>query len=223
MQTKRIILIVTSLLIVGFGIYLLVRPQFSPSPPSAMMENSPQPTNPSPTPQQPEEVYKGAVTTIAGRFSVKVPNGWTASISKNPSFTAIMFSRPNKLGALVYQPNVAPSIDENGIATWNGLTEHFFILLPAASQRFNPSAHLEVTSAPFQFDDGHVGTKYDVVKHSAEAKKWGGLQRDSEWHGRTYIYELNGQQVEAHLALYPSSGVDIPFYENVARTIQIVK
>ena len=74
---------------------------------------------------------------------------------------------------------------------------------------------------PFTFDDGFVGQKYYVVKHAAEAQKWGGLQKDTEWQGRTYIYEKDGKRVEAHLALYPSNTVDIDFFEEVVKSISL--
>ena len=130
-----------------------------------------------------------------------------------------MFAQPEQLGTLVYTPGTPPTVT-SGIATWNGLTEHFFIRTPrSSSQTFNPSDHQEITSEPFTFSDGTVGTKYYVVKHTTEAAKWGGLLRDTEWQGRTYIYKKDGAQIEAHLALYPSHTIDIAFYESVIRTV----
>lgn len=191
-------------------------------PKTSPVSNSPI-TSPD-SPMQPENKpvetkYMGAVTNIADSFSVKVPNGWSASISTTPSFVAIMFSRPNNLGSLVYAADSLPSIDRSGIAAWNGLTEHFFILAPKANLRFNPADHQEVSSEPFVFDDGHNGQKFYVVKRAAEAQKWGGLQKDSEWEGRTYIYEKGDDRIEAHLALYPSTDIDVAFFEKVIRTI----
>ena len=184
-------------------------------------------TNTTATPETPQdkptEPYQGVLTPVAGQFSIKVPNGWTASISQSPAFTAILFSKLNELDTLTYNASSVPVITTGGAPNWDGLTEHFFVLLPASSQRFNPSAHREISSTTFQFNDGHIGTKYDVVKHAEEAASWGGLKKDTEWQGRTYIYNVDGQQIEAHLALYPSSNIDIPFYEEVVRTIELIK
>ena len=169
---------------------------------------------------QPAEAYTGRTVSVADTFSIKVPNGWTASVSNSPNFLAIMFARPNQLNTLVYNASTPPAIDQQGIPSWNGLTEHFFVIAPIESRYFNPSQHLEVSSEPFTFSDGFVGQKYYVVKHAVEAQQWGGLQKDAEWQGRTYIYEKDGKRIEAHLALYPSTKVDIDFYENVVRSLQ---
>ncbi len=162
--------------------------------------------------------YAGQPITVANTFTVKVPNGWTASTSEATTFTAIMFASPEHLQSLVYNESINPTV-QSGIAPWSGLTEHFFILAPKPSSQFNPADHQEVTSEPFTFDDGTMGTKYYVVKHATEAQKWGGLLRDTEWHGRTYVYKKDGVQVEAHLALYPSHTIDVAFYESVIKSI----
>ena len=162
--------------------------------------------------------YTGQPITVANTFTVKVPNGWTASTSEATTFTAIMFASPEHLQSLVYNESINPTV-QSGIAPWSGLTEHFFILAPKPSSQFNPADHQEVTSEPFTFDDGTTGTKYYVVKHATEAQKWGGLLRDTEWHGRTYVYKKDGVQVEAHLALYPSHTIDVAFYESVIKSI----
>ena len=164
--------------------------------------------------------YAGQPITVANTFTVKVPNGWTASTSEATTFTAIMFASPEHLQSLVYNESINPTV-QSGIAPWSGLTEHFFILDPKPSSQFNPADHQEVTSEPFTFDDGVVGQKYLVIKHAEEAKRWGGLLRDTEWQGRTYIYEHNSIRVEAHIAIYPSSKLDIPFFESVVRTITV--
>ena len=164
--------------------------------------------------------YAGQPITVANTFTVKVPNGWTASTSEATTFTAIMFASPEHLQSLVYNESINPTV-QSGIAPWSGLTEHFFILAPKPSSQFNAADHQEVTSEPFTFDDGTAGTKYYVVKHAAEAQKWGGLLRDNEWQGRTYIYKNGDHQVEAHLALYPSHSVDIAFCESVIRSITV--
>ena len=173
------------------------------------------------TPTQPAEPYKGEAVPIADSFAIKIPNGWAASISNKTSFLGVMFARPNQLESLVYNADTPPAIDQQGIPAWNGLTEHFFVITPTASRQFNPNDHLEITSEPFTFNDGTVGTRYYVIKHTSEAKKWGGLQKDTEWQGRTYIYEKDGKKIEAHLALYPSTKISIPFYESVIRTLSI--
>lgn len=172
-------------------------------------------------PTEKPESYKGKTVLVADTFTIKVPNGWSGSISKSPHFLAIMFARPNQLASLTYNAATPPAIDELGIPSWNGLTEHFFIIMPTAANTFDPKAHLEVSSKPFVFDDGVKGKKYYVVKHAAEAQKWGGLQKDTEWQGRTYIYEKAGKRVEAHLALYPSTKIDITFYEEVVRSVRV--
>lgn len=132
-----------------------------------------------------------------------------------------MFARPQKLDTLSYNASTPPSVDTNGIPSWSGLTEHFYIRYVSTAQSFNPANHQEVSSEQFTFDDGTIGTKYFVVKHAAEAAQYGGLIKDDEWQGRTYIYEKDNRRVEAHLAVYPSSGYDIDFYEHVVRTVSI--
>ena len=166
------------------------------------------------------EAYEGMSTTVADRFSLRVPSGWRASISENSSFLAIMFARPNQLESLVYTTNGAPAVDRDGIPAWSGLTEHFFVIEPTASQAFKPGDHQEVSSQTFAFDDGTVGTQYLVVKRADEAQRWGGLQKDAEWQGRTYIYEKDERRVEAHIALYPSTKIPLPLYEDVVRSLQ---
>jgi len=169
--------------------------------------------------QQPTESYRGQDVTISEKFTVKVPNGWSAYKSTRANFTAIMFAKPNQLTSLVYSADSAPTISE-GIASWSGLTEHFFILAPTSTQQFDPADHQEVSSEPFTFNDGVIGKEYSVLKHEEEAKKWGGLQKDTEWQGRTYIYENGGPRIEAHLALYPSTQIDLDLYEQVVRSIR---
>ena len=172
-------------------------------------------------PVPPIEPYKGEDIPVANSFLVKTPNGWTASISTTTNFLAIMFARPNQLESLVYNADTPPVVDQLGIPAWNGLTEHFYIIDPTSPRQFNPNSHLEITSEPFTFNDRTVGTKYLVVKHANEAKKWGGLQKDTEWQGRTYIYEKDGKHIEAHLAVYPSSAIDINFCESVVKTLKL--
>lgn len=165
--------------------------------------------------------YQGQQTTVAGIFSIKVPDGWQEFISESANFTAIMFARPEQLSTLTYTPGT-PATITSGIAAWNGLTEHFFVRTPRTSaQSFDSASHQEITAESFTFDDGTAGTKYYVVKHAGEAQKWGGLLRDNEWQGRTYIYKNGDHQVEAHLALYPSHTVDIAFFESVIRSITV--
>ena len=169
----------------------------------------------------PAEVYAGKNEAIADVFSVNIPNGWKASIADTGSFQAIMFARPEQLSSLAYSKPAQPIVDRGGIPAWSGLTEHFYIRSVQASQKFDSSIHKEVSSQPFTFNDGTLGTMYYIVKHTEEAKQYGGLLRDDEWQGRVYVYEKNGIHVEAHLALYPSSTVDTPFYESVVRSITL--
>lgn len=190
----------------------------TPRPPDTLRK-SPSPEEHPPVAKTSTKPYEGSKINVADAFTVTVPNGWQGSISTAETFTAIMFARPNQLTSLVYDKAAKPSIANDGIASWNGLTEHFFILAPTSSQQFTPSAHENVSSESFTFNDGTVGKKYYVVKYAEEAKKWGGLQRDTEWQGRTYIYEKNGIRIEAHLALYPSTKIDIPFFEETIKSI----
>lgn len=187
----------------------------------APQQNAPTTEETKGVPTTNKQAYLGKQTNIAGIFSIKVPDGWQASTSDSTSFTAIMFAQPEQLATLTYTPNVPPTIT-SGIAAWSGLTEHFFVRTPRiSSQAFNPNDHQEITSESFTFNDGVIGTKYYVVKHAAEAQKWGGLLRDTEWQGRTYLYKKGDTQVEAHLALYPSHIIDIAFYESVIKSIII--
>lgn len=223
-RTRKTKLIITaSVLIVALvcSVSLLTYRAIAPKPVTDQKAEVSQPLTEQQTPVEPAELYKGQTTPIASSFSIKVPNGWSASISNDPNFLAVMFARPNQLDSLVYTPDATPTIDQQGIPSWSGLTEHFFVIEPLASRQFNPTDHQEVSSEPFTFDDGTVGQRYYVVKHAAEAQQYGGLQKDSEWIGRTYIYEKDGKHVEAHLALYPSSGVDVAFLEGVIKTLTV--
>jgi hypothetical protein len=217
-KTVLCIAVTLAVCIAAFLIYSLIP---RPSHPSTVETVVAPPAAPQEPETQPAEPYTGEVTNVANTFAIKTPDGWSASISDSSSFLAIMFAQPNQLQSLVYSTGVAPSIDQSGIPAWSGLTEHFFVLEPMAIQQFNPTDHLEVTSEQFVFDDGTVGQKYYVVKHAEEAQKWGGLQKDTEWQGRTYIYEKDGRRIEAHLALYPSSTTGLKLYEEVVRSIII--
>jgi hypothetical protein len=205
------------LALIGVLLYVQFYPKESPQAAQPAATITPKDET---VPSVKEMEYTGEVTTVNDAFSVKVPNGWTASISPTANFSAIMFARPNQLVTLTYNPSVVPTINRSGIPAWSGLTEHFFVLAPTTTNTFTPDDHLEKSSEPFSFDDGTQGTKYIVIKHAEEAKKWGGLLKDSEWQGRTYVYEREGKRIEAHLAVYPSSTIDFAFYEKVVRTIQ---
>jgi len=218
-KTKLIIAASALIVILICSAVFLTHRATAPTPTTDQKAEVSQPQANQQTPTEPIELYKGRSTSIASSFSLKVPNGWSASISNDPNFLAIMFARPNQLDSLVYTPDATPTIDQRGIPSWSGLTEHFFIIAPTTARQFNPADHQEVSSESFIFDDGTVGRRYYVVKHAAEAQQYGGLQKDSEWIGRTYIYEKDGKRVEAHLAVYPSSGVDIPFIEGVIKTL----
>lgn len=217
--SKKYVLLLIGIAAIGIavGIALFTRydqPALHPQIASTNIE-----TDTPKTPNESVELYKGEVVTIADTFSVKVPNGWRASISTTPSFLGVMFARPNQLESLTYNTELTPAIDYGGIPTWSGLTEHFFIIAPTTARSFKVSDHLEASSAPFIFNDSTVGTKFSVIKYAAEAKNWGGLQKDTEWQGRTYIYEKDGKKIEAHVALYPSSTISLDFYEKVIRTL----
>lgn len=221
-RIKRIILIVllTDAIIVGGVAAFIwlgnVNQRISPAIPPA--EN---PTS-QPTPQTPvvEESYKGKQVSVADAFSVSMPNGWTASTSDSVSFLAIMFASPNTIDDLVYKAGAKTTVS-TGIASWNGLTEHFYIRSVDSSQQFDSRQHQQVSSSAFTFDDDTEGKRYLVIKDANEAAQWGGLQKDSEWQGRTYIYEKNGKRIEAHLAVYPSTDIDIEFFEEVVRSIEL--
>ena len=215
-QIVIITLIITCLGITG----IIIASHLSISEPAPIPAPA-APAKKEPRPVAPKDAYSGVKTNVANVFSVKVPDGWRASTSDSASFTAIIFAQPEQLGTLAYTPGTPPTIT-SGIAAWNGLTEHFFVRAPrTSSQSFNPGDHQEITSEPFAFDDGTTGTKYYVVKHATEAQKWGGLLRDTEWQGRTYVYKKGDVQVEAHLALYPSHTIDIAFYESVIKSVSI--
>ncbi len=220
---RNLLFIVVAVALIGAVVFIAYSLRNAPTPTASSQESSEKTSQP--TQQEapaPEEAYKGERVSVGTSFSIKVPNGWRASISNSPSFIAIMFARPNQIDSLKYNASSNPPIiDQDGIPAWDGLTEHFFVRIAAASQKFNPSDHLEITSEPFSFDNGLIGTKYYVVKHADEAQKWGGLQKDSEWQGRTYIYEKDSKQLEAHLAMYPSTAISVPFYESVVRTLQL--
>lgn len=167
-----------------------------------------------------QKVIVGKTISVGEVFKVTVPGGWRASVSSNKTFLAVQFARPSQLESLVYDPDAQAIVDYGGIPAWNGLTEHFYIrAITDASQAFNLEKHEEVTSESFLFNDGTTGTKYSVTKHAAEAQKWGGLQKDSEWFGRVYVYKKDDILVEAHLAYYPSTKIDTSFFEKVAQTI----
>jgi hypothetical protein len=219
---KRFILGLSAILLgilTACGIAFFSISQRASAPRQVASTDTKQPTQTTSTPTATPKSYAGVQTSVADAFHIKVPGGWKASVSTSPSFTAIMFARPNQLQTLVYDATSQPAVDYDGIPSWGGLTEHFFVLAPTSANQFDPSAHQEISSEPFTFDDGTAGQKYYVVKHADEAKKWGGLLKDTEWQGRTYIYERDGERVEAHIAIYPSSTIDIPFYESVVRTI----
>lgn len=214
---KAILLVLLAVVLVstaGYGAYLAITPSTTPAVAPAPQE-MPQPQ--ADTPEEPK-AYLGLSQQVGEAFSVRVPNGWNASISLNPTFMAIMFASPGAIASLTYNETIPASVG-TGIAPWSGLTEHFFILAPTASAHFDPAEHEQVTETSFTFDDGTVGTKYTVIKGAEEAKKWNGLLKDTEWQGRVYVYETAAGRVEAHLAIYPSTSIDLAFFEDVARTI----
>ena len=221
-RKKRIIaavafIVMTLLIAVAAAFFFMSRDASTP----AAKERSKSAEAQAAEPAEIKPTYSGQDTLVANTFSIKVPNGWKASIADTGTFRAIMFARPEQLASLVYNADTPPSIDRNGIPAWNGLTEHFFVTIPTVERQFDQADHRTVTSEGFQLDDGTEGTKYFVTKNANEAAQYGGLLRDDHWEGRTYIYEENGARVEAHLALYPSANIDKDFYESVIKTIVV--
>lgn len=222
---KRLLIIVAILLstaIIAVVAYFAARPSTEQSN-VVEQPKTPIPTDAQPaTTESPESLYLGTDATFADTVSVRVPNGWRASVSSNPSFLAVQFARPGEIASLTYQASAVPAIDYAGIPAWDGLMEHFYIRkITTSSQAFAPSVHREVASEPFTFEDGTAGTKYSVTKHADEAKAYGGLLKDNEWYGRVYVYKKGDTTVEAHLAYYPSTQIDAVFFEKVARSIQV--
>lgn len=221
---RKIIVFITmfiSIAVASFAFYLIL-----PSITSKQAVESDQHRTksvPTVTPTQKPQPIQGKSIAVGDSFKITVPNGWSASISTRPSFIAIQFARPSQLESLVYNPQSAATINYDGIPAWSGLTEHFYVrAITASSQAFYPENHEEVAAEPFTFDDETKGTKYSVTKHAIEAKKWGGLLKDNEWYGRVFRYEKDRKIVEAHLAFYPSTHIDIEFFEKVAKSISTV-
>ena len=215
-----IVLIATCVLVVALALLLAPKPASQ----QVSTHSTPSPSasrDPSPAPQA-VEAYSGQEIAISSNFKVKVPNGWRASVSTQANFLAVQFARPGEIKSLVYNKSVPPTIDYNGIPSWGGLTEHYYMRsITAESQAFDPASHAEITSEQFTFADSTVGTKYFVTKRATEAQKWGGLLKDSEWYGRVYVYEKTGKRIEAHIAYYPSTQIDTAFFENVAASIKL--
>lgn len=215
-----IVIIAPSAIIVGFVLSASLSMRSAAPVKTVDTPHRIQSTNvePSPMPQG----YEGQSASIGSFFSTNVPNGWRASISEQTSFLGVQFARPGQIESLKYDPAIPAMIDHNGIPSWSGLTEHFYIrAITAPSQAFKPADHAEVTSEPFTFKDGTTGQKYKVTKHAEEARRWGGLLKDTEWYGRVYVYQKNGKAVEAHLAFYPSTKIDEAFFEKVAGSITV--
>lgn len=168
------------------------------------------------------EPYAGKNIVVTNGFTVSMPNGWRASVSTAPRFLGVQFARPGEISALVYKPDSQPTIDYNGIPAWSGLTEHFYIRrITDPQQTFSPDRHKDISSTSFTFADGTVGKLYEVTKSADEATQWGGLLKDDRWFGKVYSYERDGKIVEAHLAYYPSTKIDIDFFAKVARSIKL--
>lgn len=224
---KKILLVAT--IVVNFVVIALVANYFllSDSEPTNPITKSPPKSNTkenqtiAPSPEMTEK-YEGKDIAVPNGFAVKVTNGWRASVSSQTSFLGVQFARPGQIESLAYNASVQPVIDYDGIPSWSGLTEHFYIRrITNPSQAFNAADHAEVTSEAFTFEDGIVGTEYSVTKHAAEAQKYGGLLKDSEWYGRVFVYTKGDATIEAHLAYYPSTKINIDFYMNVARSIKL--
>jgi hypothetical protein len=219
MKRKTTVLITCATLLLS----LLIVYVFIASMNSTIMTIQPRPEQtPHVDNQVSPEPYTGQSIAVSDAFTVTVPNGWRGSVAADPSFQAILFARPGQIESLVYAADKPPVIDYTGITPWGGLTEHFYVrAITTPSQAFNSGRHVEVTSRPFTFSDGTIGTKYTITKHSNEAKKWGGLLKDSQWNGRVYEYKKDGRTVEAHLAFYPSTLIDESFFETVAKSIRL--
>jgi len=216
---KAVSLLISAIFLVSLvTVYIFISTMDATTVQTADMKRQPSSTEEKVSAPEP---YIGKSVAIGEAFSLKVPNGWKASISTNPSFLAVQFARPGQLESLVYDATREPIIDHNGIPSWSGLTEHFYVRAVSPSQAFDPSRHDEVSSEPFTFSDGTVGRKYLVTKSASEAKKWGGLLKDSEWYGRVFEYKKDGKTIEAHLAFYPSTDIDEAFYESVAKTVRL--
>lgn len=222
-KSKTVAVIV---LIVSCALAVTLAVSLAPKPASQQVSthSTPSPSagrDPSPAPQA-VEAYSGQEIAISSNFKVKVPNGWRASVSTQVSFLAVQFARPGEIKSLVYSKSVPPTIDYDGIPSWGGLTEHYYMrAITVGSQAFDPSSHAEITSEQFTFADSTVGTKYSVTKRATEAQKWGGLLKDSEWYGRVYVYEKADKRIEAHIAYYPSTQIDTAFFESVAASIKL--
>jgi len=212
--------IVLVLIIIGASVWLIVATAVrgnghttKQQPSSSSSASSPAVT---PVPEM-----RTTPVSVGGAFTVAIPNGWTARVSTSQTFMTIQVGTPNAIEALRYNENTPASIDYSGIPSWSGLTEHFYVRqITQQSQAFDPKAHANVTTETFAFKDGTTGTKYSVTKDAAEAKKWGGLLKDTGWHGRVYSYAKGGTIIEAHLAYYPSTKIDHATFETIARSIK---
>lgn len=227
MTTKKLAIITVLLITAGVAAYFIVASLQTNTPPANKQAQNTTETSKDDTgdaaseDNTPKVAYVGREIAVTDKFTVKIPNGWRASVSTAPSFLGIQFARPSKLETLVYDANKQPVVDYDGIPAWNGLTEHFYIrAMTNTSQNFNPASHAEVTSEKFTFEDGTTGQKYLVTKHATEARKWGGLLKDDVWYGRVYVHEKDGTRTEAHLAYYPSTKIDESFFDKVAKTIR---
>ncbi len=224
-KSKKITIVllvaISTILLIGIAIYFLATsPDNQNNTSSITPPKSKEDTVVTSKTTVPPKAYEGKVTTIGDELKIKIPNGWTASVSSSTNFLAVMFARPGQLESLIYNPDKPPAVDYNGIPAWSGLTEHFYIRqMTTPSQNFAPGDHDEVSSKKFTFDDNTTGKKYMVTKRTPEANKYGGLQKDAKWHGRVFVYEKDSKRVEAHLAFYPSSKIDEIFYEKVAKSI----
>ena len=215
-----IIVVVAVCVMIATFILSMKRPDSEPSE----MTPKPQTTTSTPsTTSKAEDAYEGQEITISDKLRVIVPDGWRASVSTNSSFLGVQFARPGQIESLVYNKSVPPMIDYNGIPSWSGLTEHFYIRqITNPSQVFDPADHDEVTSELFTFKDGTVGTTYSVTKHTTEAQRYGGLLKDTEWYGRVFVYAKGDTIIEAHLAYYPSTKIEPGFYKKVAGSIKLI-
>ena len=88
----------------------------------------------------------------------------------------------------------------------------------------NGELGIETDTRLMKFGDGtSTWTKLNYINTvtADEATQWGGLLKDDRWFGKVYSYERDGKIVEAHLAHYPSTKIDIDFFAKVARSIKL--
>lgn len=169
----------------------------------------------------PTEAYKGETITLADTLTVKVPNGWSAKRTTAASgLQLIMFAGPNELPNLTYKPEQKPTISTIDGFGWDGLTQHFYITAPQTEEAKFVAQPNDQASV-FTLNDKTEGTRYlRTIKPSGD--EFSSLPDGfSDWQGRTYILTKNDKTVEAHLAVFLPTSLDIAFFESVIKSIKI--